>query len=222
MLETIIGITRKYPSTIVIGIISLIIQTAYSYWFMLTVVGIYQAWYSSSSNNSKLNCAMVFLVFSYYWTSQVIAYVTHVTLAGIFATVYFLNDGVKHPIWGSAKRALTTSFGSICFGALLMALINMIRYFLAIARSNTDNAACAFLICIIQCIVNCAAGLFVSIDCQFEWGLISWLSVTFFFVGMVQLLCFQWCGYLRKAFYTCCQTNMDYDKGSWYWGNDQW
>jgi hypothetical protein len=163
MLETITGITRKYPSTIVIGIVSLIIQSAYSYWFMLTVVGIYQAWYSSSSNNSKLDCAMVFLVFSFYWTSQVIAYVTHVTLAGIFATVYFLNDGVKHPIWGSAKRALTTSFGSICFGALLMALINLVRYFLAIARSNTDNAACAFLICIIQCIVNCAAGMFVSI-----------------------------------------------------------
>jgi uncharacterized membrane protein len=162
MLETITSITRKYPSTIMIGIVSLIIQTAYSFWFMLTVVGIYEAWYSSASNNSKLNCAMVFLVFSYYWTSQVIAYVTHVTLAGIFATVYFLNDGIKHPIWGSAKRALTTSFGSICFGALLMAFINLVRYFLSIAQNSTDNPVFSFLICIIQCIVNCAAGLFVS------------------------------------------------------------
>ncbi|KAI7900418.1 plasma-membrane choline transporter-domain-containing protein [Cokeromyces recurvatus] len=160
MLQTITSITRKYPSTIVIGFISLIIQTAFNFLFMFTVIGIYQAWYSSSSNNSKLNCAMVFLVFSFYWTSQVISYVTHVTLAGIFATVYFLNDGVRHPIWGSLKRALTTSFGSICFGALLIAFVNLIRYFLQIARSNTDNACTAFFICIIQCIVNCAAGLF--------------------------------------------------------------
>lgn len=145
-----------------IGIIALIAQTAFSFLFMFTVIGIYQAWYSSSSNNSKLNCAMVFLVFSFYWTSQVITYVAHVTLAGIFATIYFLNDGVKHPVWGSAKRALTTSFGSICFGALLIAIINVVRYFLAVARANTDNACCAFLICIIQCIVNCFAGLFVS------------------------------------------------------------
>lgn len=145
-----------------IGIIALIAQTAFSFLFMFTVIGIYQAWYSSSSNNSQLNCAMVFLVFSFYWTSQVITYVAHVTLAGIFATIYFLNDGVKHPVWGSAKRALTTSFGSICFGALLIAIINVVRYFLAVARANTDNACCAFLICIIQCIVNCFAGLFVS------------------------------------------------------------
>jgi hypothetical protein len=163
MLQAVTGITKKYPTTIMVGIIALVIQTAFSFLFLLTVIGIYQAWYSSASNNAKLNCAMVFLVFSFYWTSQVISYVAHVTLSGVFATVYFLNDGVKHPIWGSAKRALTTSFGSICFGALLIAIINVIRYFLAVARSNTDNACCAFLICIIQCIVNCAAGLFVRI-----------------------------------------------------------
>ncbi|CAO3692029.1 Protein pns1 [Rhizopus azygosporus] len=160
MLKTIVGITRKYPSTIFTGILSLIVQTAFSFWFMFTVIGIYQAWYSSSSNNSRLNCAMVFLVFSFYWTSQVITYVTHVTLAGLFATVYFLNDGIKHPIWGSARRALTTSFGSICFGSLLIALINLVRFFLRVAQSNTDNPCASFFICIIQCIVSCFAGLF--------------------------------------------------------------
>ncbi|CEP12232.1 hypothetical protein [Parasitella parasitica] len=160
MLQTITSITKSHPSTIIIGIITLIIQTAFSFLFMFTTIGIYQAWYSSSSNNSQLNCAMVFLVFSFYWTSQVITYFTHVTLAGIFATVYFLNDGVRHPVWGSVKRALTTSFGSICFGALLIAIVNLIRYFLSIARANTDNACMAFFICIVQCIVNCAAGLF--------------------------------------------------------------
>lgn len=163
MLKTIVGITRKYPSTIFTGILSLIVQTAFSFWFMFTVIGIYQAWYSSSSNNSRLNCAMVFLVFSFYWTSQVITYVTHVTLAGLFATVYFLNDGIKHPIWGSARRALTTSFGSICFGSLLIALINLVRFFLRVAQSNTDNPCASFFICIIQCIVSCFAGLFVSV-----------------------------------------------------------
>ncbi|KAG1138129.1 hypothetical protein G6F37_010742 [Rhizopus arrhizus] len=160
MLKTITEITRKYPSTIVVGIISLVIQTAFSFLFMFTVIGIYQAWYSSSSNNSRLNCAMVFLVFSFYWTSQVITYVTHVTLAGLFATVYFLNDGIKHPIWGSARRAFTTSFGTICFGSLLIAIIDLIRFLLQVARSNTDNACGAFFVCIIQCIVNCFAGLF--------------------------------------------------------------
>ncbi|EIE87019.1 hypothetical protein RO3G_11730 [Rhizopus delemar RA 99-880] len=153
-----------YSAAIIFLIFSCLYAACFFWWRsripFATVIGIYQAWYSSSSNNSRLNCAMVFLVFSFYWTSQVITYVTHVTLAGLFATVYFLNDGIKHPIWGSARRAFTTSFGSICFGSLLIAIINLIRFLLQIARSNTDNACAAFFVCIIQCIVNCFAGLF--------------------------------------------------------------
>lgn len=164
MLKSITAITRKYWSTMVWGIGSLVIQTIYSIWFMITVVGVYQVYYSDTGSNSKLNAAMVFLVFSFYWTTQVIAYVTHVTLAGVFATVYFLNNQVAHPIWGSAKRALTTSFGSICFGGLLIAIINTIRYFIQVARSGSDNALLSFVLCILDCIIGCIQGLFVSIS----------------------------------------------------------
>ncbi|KAI8149418.1 plasma-membrane choline transporter-domain-containing protein [Fennellomyces sp. T-0311] len=160
MLETICSITRKHPSSIVAGLVSLIIQTAFSIWFSLVVVGAYQTWFSTTSNNARLNLAMVFLVFSYYWTSQVISYVTHVTLAGLYATVYYLNDTVRHPILGSLRRALTTSFGSICFGSLLIAIVNMVRYFLQILQNNTDNPILSFLVCIVQCIVGCFQGIF--------------------------------------------------------------
>ncbi|KAI8971865.1 plasma-membrane choline transporter-domain-containing protein [Mycotypha africana] len=160
MLRTITSITRKYWSTIVTGIVSLVVQTVYSIWFMITVVGIYQVYYNNTGSNSKLNAAMVFLIFSFYWTTQVISYVTHVTLSGVFATVYFLNNQIAHPIWGSAKRALTTSFGSICFGGLLIALINTLRYFIQVARSNTDNEVFAFMLCILDCIIGCYQGLF--------------------------------------------------------------
>ncbi|KAI8884849.1 DUF580-domain-containing protein [Backusella circina FSU 941] len=160
MLKTVVDVTKKHPSTIVVGMIALILQTAFSFWFMFAVTGAYQRWYSSSSNNSMLNCVMVFLVFSFYWTSQVITYVAHVILAGVFATVYFTDEQTRHPVLGSTKRALTTSFGSICFGGLLIAFINVIRYFLQIAQANTDNGCLSFLICIIQCIVGCAQGLF--------------------------------------------------------------
>ncbi|KAF1796272.1 plasma-membrane choline transporter-domain-containing protein [Mucor lusitanicus] len=160
MLRSITAITRKYWSTMVWGIGSLVIQTIYSIWFMITVVGVYQVYYSDTGSNSKLNAAMVFLVFSFYWTTQVIAYVTHVTLAGVFATVYFLNNQIAHPIWGSAKRALTTSFGSICFGGLLIAVINTVRYFLQVARSGSDNELLSFVLCILECFVACIQGMF--------------------------------------------------------------
>lgn len=167
MLKSVTHTTRKYWSTIIAGIISLVVQSIFSVWFLLTVVGVYEVYYNASGSNAKLNAAMVFLVFSFYWTTQVISYVTHVTLAGVFATVYFLNNQVAHPIWGSAKRALTTSFGSICFGSLLIAIINTIRYFIQVGRSNTDNPALAFVLCILECIVACIEGIFVSIHSRF-------------------------------------------------------
>ncbi|CAO3595704.1 unnamed protein product [Absidia cylindrospora] len=158
MLVSTINVMKKHPSTLLIGIVTLIIQTAFSMWFMLTVVGTYQRFYSTTSNNARLNLAMVFLVFSFYWTSQVISYVAYTTLAGIYASVYF-NTG-PHPTIPSLRRSLTTSFGTICFGSLLIALVNFLRYFISMARGATDNPFLGFILCIVDCIVGCFQGFF--------------------------------------------------------------
>ncbi|KAF7724750.1 putative choline transporter, neither null mutation nor overexpression affects choline transport [Apophysomyces ossiformis] len=160
MLETVTSITRRYKSTIITGLLSLILQTLFSIWFVLTVVGVYNVYNKPTGDNATLKGIMVFLVFSFYWTSQVISYATHVILAGVFATVYFVNNQIRHPIWGSARRALTTSFGTVCFGSLLIALINLVRFFVSLARSNSDSALLGFVLCIVECIVACVEGIF--------------------------------------------------------------
>ena len=74
--------------------------------------------------------------------------VVHVTVSGLFATVYFMGTAdpsqrfkvtvpVQNPTIKSAKRALTTSFGSICYGSLIIALIQTLR---AIVRGLSDQA----------------------------------------------------------------------------------
>lgn len=160
MLTSTINVMKRHPSTLLIGVITLIIQTAFSMWFVLTVVGTYQRYFSTTSNNARLNLAMVFLVFSYYWTSQVISYVAYVTLAGIYASVYF-NTG-PHPSLPSLKRAMTTSLGSICFGSLLIALVEFLRYLIAVARGSTDNPILGVFLCIVDCLIGCFQGFFVS------------------------------------------------------------
>ncbi|SAM00846.1 hypothetical protein [Absidia glauca] len=158
MLTSTINVMKRHPSTLLIGVITLIIQTAFSMWFVLTVVGTYQRYFSTTSNNARLNLAMVFLVFSYYWTSQVISYVAYVTLAGIYASVYF-NTG-PHPSLPSLKRAMTTSLGSICFGSLLIALIEFLRYLIAVLRGSTDNPILGIFLCIVDCLIGCFQGFF--------------------------------------------------------------
>jgi hypothetical protein len=64
----------------------------------------------------------------------------------------------RHPALGAFRRAMTYSFGSICFGSLIVAFINIIRELLNIARqanaSNGGNVMVGFIICCIDCFIN--------------------------------------------------------------------
>jgi len=68
----------------------------------------------------------VFAVFSFYWTSQFIVNWSLVTIAGIFGSFYY-DPSSKNVAWGSFKRASTTSMGSIAFGSLIIAILDLIR-----------------------------------------------------------------------------------------------
>lgn len=81
---------------------------------------------------NEVNGIIVFLlVLSLYWTQQVIKNVVHVTVAGTVGTWWwapfeadsFCSEGVR----SSHSRALTYSFGSICFGSLIVAIVQAIK-----------------------------------------------------------------------------------------------
>ena len=56
----------------------------------------------------------------------------------------------------SFLRAITTSFGSICFGSLLVAILDALRLLAQTARNADDGGIGA---CIAECILNCLARL---------------------------------------------------------------
>lgn len=70
--------------------------------------------------------AYFFMLLSFYWGIQVIKNVSHVTVAGTVASWWF-NVESKGSTGGALKRSLTTSFGSICFGSLIVAIIQTIK-----------------------------------------------------------------------------------------------
>jgi len=67
----------------------------------------------------------------------VVSNVVHVTSAGTLSTWYFLfpNSMPENPTMKAAKRAATTSFGSICLGSLIIAIIKAIRALVSSAHS---------------------------------------------------------------------------------------
>lgn len=104
---------------------------------------------------------MAFLMFlSYYWTHQVLSNTMHVTSAGVIGTWWFAPQDASAycspAIGDSFRRASTYSFGSICFGSLIVAVIQALRQLNHYLRGNEDAQ---ILVCIIDCILGCIEGI---------------------------------------------------------------
>mmetsp|Transcript_15715 Transcript_15715/g.36096 ORF Transcript_15715/g.36096 Transcript_15715/m.36096 type:complete len:549 (-) Transcript_15715:393-2039(-) len=99
--------------------------------------------------------AVAFLVLSFYWTIQVFQNVLHVTVSGVVGTWWFAPQdalSVFSPaIVDSFRRATTYSFGSICMGSLLVAIVQTLE---AMARSARKNNRGGILLCILECVLR--------------------------------------------------------------------
>lgn len=132
-------------------------------WTMLWSVGLMGVWDQVVTTNqfgqSEVSGSgwgyLFLLLLSYFFTHQVIQNTTHVVVAGTVGAWWFSPEDAtsccSSGMMGSVIRALTTSFGSICFGSLLVAIIQALKGMAQMARDQ-DNG---ILICIAECILNC-------------------------------------------------------------------
>ncbi|KYQ99833.1 hypothetical protein DLAC_03784 [Tieghemostelium lacteum] len=104
----------------------------------------------------------IYLVFSLYWVGNVIKNVVHTTVAGLFSSWYFLAGNQmgmpSNPTMGALKRSMTTSFGSIAFGSLLLAIISTLRY-ISNMLQNSKNG----ILVLIGCFFNCILAIMQSV-----------------------------------------------------------
>ena len=70
--------------------------------------------------------------------------------------VFTIVDLILTIKFGLNDRALTTSFGSICFGSLLVAIVQALKTLANEARQNGDAG---ILACIAECILACLQSL---------------------------------------------------------------
>jgi len=96
-----------------------------------------------------------------FWSQQVIKNTVHVTVAGTVGTWWF--DPGEALTWfspavkDSYKRATTYSFGSICFGSLLVALVQTLQRLVDHARQGDNDSP--VLLCCLQCLLSCIQGV---------------------------------------------------------------
>ena len=144
LLETAVEFINLYPGSVFASLAFLAVQCvwvvtwAFSFLFTYAYVwNIYNncvanSYYGQDDNcdSSPLGGTYFGFLISLYWGGSVIMNIVHVTVAGSFASWYFLYPVQKqeNPTWKSMMRALTTSFGSICLGSLIVAIVKSISY----------------------------------------------------------------------------------------------
>lgn len=133
------------------------------FWVIIWVIafaGVSESVYSTDPDNSGANYGYLFLLFvSMFFTQQVLESCVHVTISGVVGTWWVApedNGFCSGAVCNSFIRTMTTSFGSICFGSLLVAIIRALE---ALARQARENGDAGILACIAECILSCLAGL---------------------------------------------------------------
>lgn len=132
--------------------------TVIAYFMMVLALGWTIFWFMGVGDAlTSSNGGILFLLFvSYYWTFQVLSNTVHVTTAGTVGTWWFVpneaNSCWSPAIQDSFCRATTYSFGSICLGSLLVAIVQALR---ALAHRARDNDDMQLLLCIVDCILAC-------------------------------------------------------------------
>lgn len=133
-------------------------------WTLLFILG-----FGNSLQQASYPVLFCWLI-SFYWVHQVLQYTVHVMCAGVVATWWLspleASSFFSSALQDSTVRALTYSFGSICFGALLVAVVRALRVTLEHARNNDDAQ---FLVCILTCILRCIEDM---IDYLNKWAYI--------------------------------------------------
>ncbi|KAF3480907.1 protein PNS1 [Arthroderma uncinatum] len=172
MLKTAVDVSKTYGHVYMVSLIGGLIATAFGAYYSIVLVAIHDKFQPSRNNpscDSSQGCGsgkviglIVFVTFTMYWISEWLKNTIHTTIAGVYGAWYFHpHSPPRGATRGASKRALTYSFGSICFGSLLLAIIQFLRHLCSIARSQSmqEGGVGGMIGYIVFCILGCLIGL---------------------------------------------------------------
>jgi len=145
-----VGVINQFPSVFTVSYGSIFVQFIFLLIWLVATSSIL----NRLQNSGNVGVAAFFLLLSFYWTSQVIKNVVHVTVSGVFASWYFLYPAAmpENPTQKSLKRACGTSLGSIALGSLLVAIIRTFKHMLEAGRGSRNGFVRCCLVCLLRCL----------------------------------------------------------------------
>ena len=170
MLQTAIDVAKKFGHVYLVSAIGGLLATVFAAWFSVTLVSVYVKYEPSPNNpacsegaggcsSAKVAGLVAFITFAAYWISEWLKNTIHTTISGVYGSWYFNSRNYPTKVTrGALRRSLTYSFGSICFGSLVVAIINFVRQLASVARQQAA-AQGDILATILYCFIGCLIGI---------------------------------------------------------------
>lgn len=168
LIQTVVEVMKKHPTMILISIAGSVLAICWSLLVGFAVLGLQfheRAVHENDGlfwSDSLLHGVVKFaLCLVYLWGGLVMANVASVACCGVFGRWFFGQDmdGAVRP---SLKAAMTTSFGSICFGSFLVATIRALYMVVDMAQraaAEDGNLVVVLILCVVKCCLDCVGDL---------------------------------------------------------------
>lgn len=167
MIEEAMTGVASYPSMLVVSAGASLLFVVFLIYWISSMVYLYSVPRGKTEDggvkfDDHITQMQYLFIFGFFWVTTVLSGIVQVTVAGGMSCWYFTRNTnlPYHPVYRSLGNALTTSFGSICFGALILTVVKFINYLLTQAKKNVNgNPIAKFLIAVARCFCMCIEGL---------------------------------------------------------------
>jgi len=143
---------NAHKSVMCVVVFMLILSLAWSFTVALAANGMFDG-------VGEVSGIVVFgVLVAYYWGGMICANVSHVSIAGTVGSWWFSppeDASASYAVTSSFRRAMTSSFGSIAFGSLLVAVLEAMKQMCREAQRQNNS----MLACCAACIIGCIEGL---------------------------------------------------------------
>ena len=134
----------------------LLVTALYCLTFTLAEIGIYFHLENEDASDKTETLAYFVLLLFFFWSVQVFRNIVVVTVSGTAAGWWF-GPAAAVSTATAFCRAITYDLGAICFGSLLIAIIQTLHAFLLWIAAKAEATGNCLLVAIMSCLACCVA-----------------------------------------------------------------
>jgi len=172
IVKVVVEIYDKCAIIYAIGFLTIVLQAAWMVVWILSVIPLFI---------QGQGVLVLPLLLSLFWGQHVISNILYVSASGVVARHYF-GIQKEEAATISFKHACTNYLGSICFGSLLIAIVQTLTEMCRKAKEQSeedDNAVGACLACVAMCFLSCLESL-VQIFNEFSFVYVAIYGMPFY------------------------------------------